>query len=510
VLNDKKIKGTGMQGALLRSGKSEQFLALGETGQPVFRSALQLRESIRRESLKRKTQEPGFPHMDRYLAIPQSDQQGELLDWYSAIEGDVIPWSAASEEERAPARQELRQFETFLKSFSDSSMAKANGAHNDRGVLAKLLKQVIRIPDQDHVYLVNGTPVLTFWGFEYPDAARSSDPLHFLYPQELEPATEPTIPLEVVPPVEPVIEPQPTVLTTRRPWWRRWWPLALLLLLLLLLLSFFGLRSCTPQANLPGVGSSNLQTPNFQAPDVGLNNLRMPTLPALRFPAISMPDLSSPRWWGGAGNSGMALDGSGLGLPKVGVPEMGGLDLGMPEVGIPGLPEGGGREGELPANNIAPPEMPAGNQLEAPVVPPELGQEMLPNNAASAPSASFEPLTLPSQVADGPADFLNGNWRAAGVMDSETGRPLRVSYEFEKGRGQVQLRQGGVTCTGPIDAAMQGGALSIQSQGQASCEDGSHYDMPEVLCEQGATDMADCAVSYANETFPMQMWKDNE
>ncbi|MDP3535358.1 MAG: SrfA family protein [Halomonas sp.] len=505
-----------MQGVLLRSGKSEQFSALGETGQPVFRSALQLRESIRRESHKRKLQEPGFPNMERHLAIPQSDQQGELLDWYSAIEGDVIPWSAASEEERAPARQELRQFESFLKSFSDTSMAKADGAHNDRGVLAKLLKQVIRIPDQDHVYLVNGTPVLTFWGFEYPDAKRSSDPLHFLYPQEHAPAPKPTIPLAAATPVEPVSEPEPPLMVARRPWWRRWWPLALLLPLLLLL-GFFGLRSCTPQANLPGVGTGNLQAPDFQAPGTGSNNLRMPKIPDLRFPAISMPDLSSPRWWGGAGNSGLALDGRGSGLPAVGLPEIGAPDLGVPGLGmpeagmpeLPTLPEGDGAVSELSAEGTAP-EIPAGNQPEAPMAPPELGQEMLPDNAALAPPASFEPLTIPSQAADGPANFLNGNWRAAGVMDSDTGRPLRVSYEFEEGRGQVQLRQGGVTCTGPIDAAMQGGALSIQSQGQASCEDGSHYDMPEVLCEQGATDMADCAVSYANETFPMQMWKDNE
>ena len=477
-----------MQGALLRSGKSEQFSALGETGQPVFRSALQLRESIRREARKRKTQEPDFPHMERHLAIPQSDQQGERLDWYSGIEGDVIPWSAASEEERAPARQELRHFETFLDSFSDSSLAKAEGAHNDRGVLAKLLKQVIQIPDQDYVYLVNGTPVLTFWGFEHPDAKRTTDPLHFLYPQDTAPepapalalAPKPAIPLAEAPAVESVIEPEP-VLEERRPWWRRWWPLALLLLLLLLLLAFFGLRSCAPQANLPVVGSGNFQAPEFQVPEVSLNNLRMPTLPTLNFPATSLPDLSNPHWWGGAGNggaesSGMALDGV---APDLGMPEPG-----LPE-GMPALPEIGDPANELPAE-IAPPERPAeGNLSEAPGAPPELGQETLPGHAEASPSATFEPLNIPTQIEDGPAAFMNGNWRAAGVMDSETGRPVRVSYTFEQGKGQVQLRhagdQGGVTCTGPIEAAMKEGSLSIQSQGQASCEDGSHYDMPEVL-----------------------------
>ncbi|UYV17987.1 SrfA family protein [Halomonas qaidamensis] len=507
-----------MQGALLRSGKTEQFSALGETGQPVFRSALQLRESIRRESRKRKAQDQNFPRMEHHLAIPQSDQQGKSLDWYSELEGDVIPWSAATEEERAPARQALRRFESFLNSFSDSSLAKADGAHNDQSVLAKLLKQVIRTPDQNYVYLVNGTPVLTFWGFEFPDAKRSTDPLHFLYPQErVEPPVKPAMPLASAPltsaplatPVSPASE--PTLLEERRPWWRRWWPLALLLLLLLLLLSFFGLRSCTPQISAPSVDPSHLQTPDVQAPKISLDSLRMPTIPDLRFPALSMPDLSNPRWWGSAGNSGLALDGSGSALPNVGLPGLGTPDVGGAD--MPALPEGEAPLGELPTDTASS-ELPATNPPEIPVTPPELGQAALPDSAASSPSASLEPLSIPAQAVNGPADFLDGNWRAAGVMDSETGRPLRVSYEFEEGRGQVQLsnagEQGGVTCTGPIEAAMQGGALSIQSQGQASCDDGSHYDMPEVLCEQGATDIADCAVSYGNETFPMQMWKGQE
>ena len=80
-----------MRGALLRSGKSGSFTALGETGQPVYRAALQLREAIRRKN----------PELVDHLAIPQSDELGNRIDWYSALDGDVIPWSSATEEERA-------------------------------------------------------------------------------------------------------------------------------------------------------------------------------------------------------------------------------------------------------------------------------------------------------------------------------------------------------------------------------------------------------------------------
>ena len=86
-----------MRGALLRSGKSGSFTALGETGQPVYRAALQLREAIRRKN----------PEMVDHLAIPQSDELGNQIDWYSGLDGDVIPWSSATEEERAPARRQL-------------------------------------------------------------------------------------------------------------------------------------------------------------------------------------------------------------------------------------------------------------------------------------------------------------------------------------------------------------------------------------------------------------------
>ena len=97
-----------MRGALLRSGKSGSFTALGETGQPVYRAALQLREAIRRKN----------PEMVDHLAIPQSDELGNQIDWYSGLDGDVIPWSSATEEERAPARRQLEALKTSLDELS--------------------------------------------------------------------------------------------------------------------------------------------------------------------------------------------------------------------------------------------------------------------------------------------------------------------------------------------------------------------------------------------------------
>ncbi|WP_224785592.1 SrfA family protein, partial [Pseudomonas fluorescens] len=245
-----------MRGVLLRSGKSEDFTALGETGQPVYRAALQLREAIRRKY-------PEHPHLVEHLAIPQPDALGSTLDWYSERPGDVIPWSSATEEERAPARAQLEVLQLRINDLSNSMLGlDANGAplpgarnavQGDNTVFGKLLTCVVPFPDENFVYLVDGRPVLTFWGFIHAGAERSRQPLHCLYPRAAK-AAEPVIAPPPVPPIAPAPVPPvaPPVPVAAAPWWRRlgwWWLLPFLLLLLLL----FGLRSCWPGLNVPGM-----------------------------------------------------------------------------------------------------------------------------------------------------------------------------------------------------------------------------------------------------------------
>lgn len=124
-----------------------------------------------------------------------------------------------------------------------------------------------------------------------------------------------------------------------------------------------------------------------------------------------------------------------------------------------------------------------------------------------------EPLSLPANTPDGTAAFLNGNWRGAGVMDSQSGRPLQVRYAFDQGEGEMQIRRGGadgMTCTGPVAAIMQDGELQVEAQEHARCEDGSNYEMPRVECRQADGEIADCAASYDDEPFPMQLQKASE
>lgn len=475
-----------MRGVLLRSGKSEDFTALGETGQPVYRAALQLREAIRRKN-------PDQPELVEHLAIPQTDERGSTIDWYSDRPGDVIPWSSATEEERAPARAQLEVLQRKIDELSNDLLGldadgqplpgSKPGAQGDRTVFGKLLTCVVPFPDENFVYLVDGRPVLTFWGFVHAGAERSRQPLHCLYPSTAKVA-EPAPPAPVAPLAAPAAAPLLSQ-ATKPSWWRRWWWLLPLLLLLLLLL-LFGLRGCLPNAALPG----------------------LPGMPQVEVPSMNVPSLN--------GQPGVTLPG-GAALPGSGL-NVSGNTAGMPNtapgsVAAPANEDAGtgSAANTAPEPTTAPPVAPDEAPASAAQTPP--ANAGAPANAPSTqPPALAEGtqpsplLSIPADAADGTANFLNGDWSGAGIQEVGTGKPLRLKYDFQDGKGNATVsRSDGVRCSAPVVAAMNGGNLSINSDGQAACADGSSYDLPQVNCKPGAQHIADCSGSYGTEAFPMLM-----
>jgi hypothetical protein len=456
-----------MRGALLRSGKSGSFTALGETGQPVYRAALQLREAIRRKN----------PEMVDHLAIPQSDELGNQIDWYSGLDGDVIPWSSATEEERAPARRQLEALKTSLDELSQRFLGTdpAEQQQGDKAVFGKLLKRVIHFPDENFVYLVQGKPVLTFWGFEHAGTG-NRDPLHCLY------QVPPAFTLPPVVEAAPVVTP-PVVPVIARPWWRRWWWLLLLPLLLLLLWLLLGLRGCVP------------------IPLVAVNLLPEGVVPVER-------QLEEPQLTGHATTlNGVPVTGTVVGSTTgTGTAVTGTQDVEAPAVE-------GNEADAAPAGVTQDPakDPTADPTAESPTAPPENKTAppdiTSPEAEKSAAAKPGPPLSIPPDAADGAAKFLDGQFRAgAGIQDRRTGKPLRLEYQLKDGKGEVIVHQAdGTKCSGPVSATMKGGSLAIDSQGQAVCGDGSTYDMPKVNCRKGATTVADCTGGYGKEQFPMSM-----
>lgn len=454
-----------MRGALLRSGKSGSFTALGETGQPVYRAALQLREAIRRKN----------PDLVDHLAIPQSDELGNQIDWYSALDGDVIPWSSATEEERAPARRQLEALKTALEELSQRFLGTESGEQQqgDKAVFGKLLKRVIHIPDENFVYLVQGKPVLTFWGFEHAGTDLNRDPLHCLYQV---PTPAPAVEAPVIAPIVPVVA---------RPWWRRWWWWLLLPLLLLLLWLLLGLRGCVP------------------IPLVAVDLLPKGIVPVEK-------QLEEPPLTGNVTTlNGVPVTGTVIGSTT---------GTGTAVTGTQGeVPAVGGNEGNeadaAPADLAKDPSKDPAKDLaaESPTAPPENKTTppdvTSPDAEKSAAAKPGPPLSIPPDAADGAAKFLDGQYNAgAGIQDRRTGKPLRLEYQLKDGKGQVTVHQAdGSKCSGPVSATMKGGSLAIDSQGQAVCGDGSTYDMPKVNCRPGATTVADCTGGYGKDQFPMSM-----
>lgn len=489
-----------IQGPLLRTGNNSSFKALGETGYPVFKMAFQLREAIYRLDAGRD--------LARHLAVPQNDQCGDRTDWYSSFAGDVIPWSGATESERSSARQQFNEFQMAVQALSEQMLnAEKSGAGGDRRVFAQLLKSVVNFPDDEFLYLVNGVLVITFWGFIHP-TDEQRNPMHWLQPSSV-PMQTPVTPL-----AQPMAQPASphtieTVERTRRWNWR--WLFWLLLALLLLALLLGLLRGCTPSLSLSGL--PKLPAENSLSQPVG--NARIsealegnhPVNPSENIPVVTGETTAITNAPVGSAHANQALDSTHAhtagNSSAADAPPLETTDTAS-EVREPGSnSKAPGTDPEANAVPAATQELP-NSEPQTPAVGPNTLPAVIP--------AQGEPLTLPTALPDGPAQFLNGKWRVnGGIQDKLTGRPLQLQYNFNQGNGTVSVRQSnGITCTGAARGSVQQGALSITNSEQMKCSDGSNFMGPIIVCKSPASGHADCVGNNdGDKTFPIRMLQPN-
>lgn len=490
-----------MAGSLLVSGNPQHYKAIGEGGQPVYAVAFQLREAIRLKA--------GVTTAN-CLAIPQSNQHGSMVDWYAPVNGEVVPWSAASSQEREYALSKLdeahRALERAIAQMSQSQSRDAQ-AEREKNTVLPLMSKVFYFPDTNFIYLVNGEPVIAFWGFHSQGSTLPADPFSSLRPIAYAKGSE-TAPLQPTP--------------ARRAWW--WW---LLLLLLLLLLLFFLLRACAP-STLPVV----LQPPQAASTDVRppaqttQNHLLPPG--TVQSPGVStapdgLVDRSVTwlrRWLPGSGGD--------VNAPNIPVsPDTGAVSTGAglkdtPAADTPAAespvgptaanttsPENNNAVGQnpMPHPDTPPVPNPANQpQSESPVPP-----RAVPTTNTAPGAQSGRPMTIPQQALNsGDTRFLDGSWTAGtGIQDAKTGKPLRMEYDFSQGNGQGKVtirRADGSQCVGSVSAQMQSRTLQISDRGVAKCSDGGTIALPKVTCTPQADGRADCQGRYENgTTFPVSM-----
>lgn len=491
-----------IQGPLLRTGNNSSFKALGETGYPVFKMAFQLREAIYRLDAGRD--------LARHLAVPQNDQGGDRTDWYSSFAGDVIPWSGATESERASARQQFNEFQMAVQALSEQMLnVDKSGAGGDRRVFAQLLKSVVHFPDDEFLYLVNGVLVITFWGFIQP-MGEQRNPIHWLHPSSV-PVQKPVAPLAqpLAQTASPHIHTTETVTNTRRWNWR--WLLWLLLALLFLALLLGLLRGCVPSLSLPGLpgfsSEKNLNQPVMVENSKTLDG-NLPVSPSVNVPmATSEINAATSVPVAGSTDINQALDGA--------HPHATG-DSAAADALTPEATDTASEARELVSNSEIPGTEPAADALP-PTTPKTQNSEpqkpaVVLNTVPPVIPAQSEPLMLPAVLPDGPAQFLNGQWRVnGGIQDKLTGRPLQLQYNFDQGNGSVSVRQSnGVTCTGAARGSVRQGALQITNPEQMKCSDNSTFIGPTIECKSPASGRADCVGNNdGDKTFPIRMLQPN-
>ena len=146
-------------GPLLVSEPLQRYRALGMAGDPVWRAAGQLRTAIAARLSRR--------HAD-LLAIPEVDPTGRRIDWYAPFDGEARKLADLGDAERGPLLDEVRRLHGDISGLADSMDAPERSTAERN--FARLLRHALTAPGEDTLYIVDGKPVMTFWGFS-ADAA---------------------------------------------------------------------------------------------------------------------------------------------------------------------------------------------------------------------------------------------------------------------------------------------------------------------------------------------------
>ena len=366
-----------------------------------------------------------------------------------------------------------RQLENCLDTVSQISKAAKSSEKPATQFFGSLLEKAFRFPDQNHVYLVGGQPVLTFWGFLSLDSVSQPDPFAALRNtltageplpalslaaekiKAPEPVVEQPEPVRVIKTIEAraaeqeIAVPEPVVAPRRKKSPLIW---------------------ALPVAALVVAGSAaGWLYSRVPAPKVETAKTEAPKpAPAAEPVVIAPPPVAEQ-----------------VKAPEVKAPEPAPLPV-------------------APAAVVVPSAQPVAEVEKTPVVA----------EPAAAPVSKNALVMPPDAVKIGSTKFLNGNWHVVlDIKDPVTGKPPVLRYQFKQGQGTVKITYGaGVTCRAAANAGlMQSGNLVINSRYRAKCSDGSRYQMPEISCTQGATGAAVCQGRYTGDTvYPMTIKREGK
>ncbi|EMO0510952.1 ssrAB-activated protein [Citrobacter freundii] len=420
-----------MAKTLLRSGNLDDYQAVGGGGQAVFDSALQIRETLR----LRKQQA-----MVDCLAIPQINDNGDRVDWYSPIEGKAVAWKAADEEARFRA---LRYLGSTLENAAALSRKSLQSGKTSLQLFGSLLEKAIQFPGENHVFLVDGKPVITFWGFVNLNENPRDDVLDCLRLADIPPVVTVAEPEqeEEIPPEITFAEADAPLLT----------PVVELA------------KPAEPEPQPPVIVNEPEVTPPL-AQEKPARRLPLWSLPVA---AVIIAAIVGPLLWKQQTTQP---------VPAAAAVEVAKIDMAP----LPALASA------LPLHRAeVTPAAKKEKPVEGPVVIAAIPKDALVMDA--------------NQMKAGTTRFLNGNWRVlVDVKDPVSGKAPSLRYQIQANKGTARVVHGdNIVCRAEIFSGLhQSGELMIKSRGNARCTDGSRYPIPEITCKAGTNDVAACTARY--------------
>lgn len=472
-------------GPLLVSEPLQRYRALGLAGDPVWRAAGQLRAAI----ASRLSRE----HAD-LLAIPEAEPSGRTIDWYAPFDGEVKRLGDLGEAERREILDKVHRLHGEIAGLATQMEAveRSNAERN----FARLLRHALTAPGEETLYVVDGHPVMTFWGFT-ADAALPGVFLPSPPPAAMRIAAPQVARPEAVMASAPAIA---AVAAPRTLWWQ-WLLLGMVLMLILALLAWL-VRPYLPRIEPYIEAEARERALGFAVRQpMELQQTRVATLAhdyeELRLELARLTDELSRRG----------------GDCAAGVLGPGGVIVGSP--GGPPIERGAGPDLGMTANDAAKdankpdaknadvkgPDEQNKDKSAAPNAPK--------NEAGNNKKDEPKPMVVPPEAKQKQdLAFLKGDWRSRTGLATATGeKDIRPSYTLDdKGKGKVSFTQkNGATCEAPAEARWDGTKLVIEEKSNPRCTDGKTYARNTVNCEIGADGAAQCKGSQPGDPRSYQV-----
>lgn len=458
-------------GPLLVSEPLQRYRALGLAGDPVWRAAGQLRAAIAAR-LSREHAE--------LLAVPEAEPSGRTIDWYAPFDGDVKRLGELGETERREMLDRVHRLHGEIAGLATQMEAveRSNAERN----FARLLRQALTAPGEETLYVVDGRPVMTFWGF----TAEAALPGVFL--PSLPPAVAPRVAAPPVSRPEAVMASAPAlaaVAASRTVWWQ-WLLLGVVLMLILALLAWL-VRPYLPRIEPYIEAEARERALGFAVRQpMELQQTRVATLAhdneELRLELARLTDELSRRG----------------GDCAAGVIGPGGVIVGS--VGGPPIERGAGPDLGVAANDPAQdtkdPNKPGARGADVKGPDAQNKDAAARNDAGNNKKDEPKPMVVPPEAKQKQdLAFLKGDWRSRTGLATATGeKDLRPNYTLDdKGKGKVSFTQkNGATCEAPAEARWDGTKLVIEEKSNPRCSDGKTYARNTVNCEIGPDGAAQC------------------